>query len=92
MTLKKSGRGSVGREFRRIKRTQEDNEYKKKRFTMQKNYSKKNREKIRKYHKKWSEVLDKFANKRCEDKDCNKLLNYRTTSGFCRKHRPKHQR
>ncbi len=84
MVMKKSGRGSVGKEFRKMKRVQEDEEYRKKRKEIQRNYYQNNREKIRKLHKDWHEKLTKFANKRC--KKCDKLLNHKTESGFCWKH------
>ncbi len=85
MVMKKSGRGSVGREFRRIKRFQEDEGYKRKRLEMQRVYYKNNREKNIQRHKKWSEELSKFANRRC--KKCNKLLNWQTKGDYCRKHK-----
>ena len=84
--MKRSSRGSVGRSFRQTERFQKDKEFREKRLEMQRGYYKNNREKIQQRHKKWEKELNKFANKRCKNKDCNKLLSYKNISGFCRKH------
>jgi len=86
MVMKKghNHRGSVTRACSKIRRYKEDKEYREKVLEKQSQYNKiyykRNREKRPAYHRKLSE----FANKRC--KVCNKLLNYKTKSRFCRKH------
>ena len=87
MVMKKNSRGSVTRACSKIRRYREDEEYREKVLEEQRRYGKdsykRNREKRLAYYRE----LTKFANKRC--KVCNKLLNYRTKSGLCRKHHPK---
>ena len=82
--MKKSGRGSVGRAYSKMKRYREDEEYREKILGEQKRYGKdsykRNREKQLAYYRK----LNEFANKRC--KVCNKLLNHKTKYQFCREH------
>jgi len=84
MVMKKSARGSISRTFSRTKKYKEDEEYRgKQKEYIRKNYHK-NRDKELAKKKKWIKKINEFAQKRC--KICDKLLNYRTKSGFCRKH------
>ncbi len=84
MVLKKSGRGSLGRNERRRKRLQTDKKYREKRHEIKENYRLKNKEKIAKARRIWTKKLTEFRNRKC--KECNKLLDYRTKGDYCKKH------
>ncbi len=84
MVMKKSGRGSVGRNERRRERYRNDEEFREKRKKYRREYDQKNKEKIQKHYRDWCKKLNEFANKKCLK--CNKLLSHKNKSGFCRKH------
>ncbi len=87
MVMKKSGRGSVGRAFKRKEKRQEE-EFKRKQLEYIKRWYKRNKDKIlrqkKEYNKKITPELNEIANKRC--KTCDKLLHYRTKGDYCHKH------
>lgn len=87
-----SGRGSITRAFSKIKRLQSDEEYLQKHREWTKRYhqTSEGKKKAREGQRKISKILSEFANKRCSN--CNKLLDYRTKSGFCRKHSKKRRK
>lgn len=87
--IKKRGKhstGSVGRAFGQSRRHQME-ENKIKRRELKRKYFEKHKEKIRKRKNERVKILNEFANQKC--RVCNKLLNYATESGYCRKHVPK---
>lgn len=86
MVMKKSHSG-VGRAFSKMRRYREDEEYREKRRQYRRDYDKRHRERIQTRERERIKQLTEFANKRC--KICNKLLDYRTKSRFCREHHPK---
>ncbi len=84
MVMKKSRRGCVGRAIRRRERYITDEGFKEKRKKMSmKSYNKNKKQRI-KEARRYIKELSEFANKKC--KKCHKLLDYRTESGYCRKH------
>jgi len=83
--MKRGGRGCVGRAIHGIERYKIDREWREKRKELHKEYSKKYYRKGGKWKQEEQiKKLNEFANKRC--KECKKLLNYKTKSGFCGKH------
>lgn len=75
----------VGTSFHRIERWKNDKEYREKRNKECRRWWERNREYAIKRKREWNRGLNEFADKHC--KECDKLLDYRSTSGYCRKHR-----
>ncbi len=76
---------SLSCSFKKNERTKNEPKYRKKRLKFQRKYQRINKKKIKERHNKNEKILSEFADKHCIV--CNKLLNYRTLSGLCTKHR-----
>lgn len=75
----------VGRSLHESERYKNDAELRERKKDLKKNWRKKNKEYINKKFAERTKTLNEFADKHCEI--CNVLLNYKTKSGRCGKHK-----
>lgn len=75
------GRGRVSRSFGRMKKYEEDEEFREKKKRYARELYRKNKGRITERRRKWERELSKFKNHRC--KDCDKLLDYRAKGDYC---------
>ena len=92
MVMKKSGRGSVGRSFNTKNRYDNDKEFREKRSESCKEYYQRHKEERIKQSKEYWNTLKIDLDKRCNKSGCNKLLDPKNKSGFCKKHIWEHKR
>jgi hypothetical protein len=79
----KSGRGSVGRNWRNIWRYRNDEEFKKRRMKHSRKSRRKNKHKYVLWRKLWTRKLNEFVGRSCER--CGNLLHFGSKGLICRK-------
>jgi len=80
------GRRNLSRAFNRIERYKTDEVYRENVKEYRRNFYLKNKEKILEQGKRYRKELTIFANRKCKEKGCNKILNYRTKGDYCKIH------